>query len=125
MKKTLLYFLVIFMMFSFTQCNSINKGTKTETKSSESVTKDQQKSKEATLEFLNQSASLSEMITAIRNGYDCDKIEEDLKAISEKYKDLTYEENERIREDEKEEIMKLYNEFAQVAEEKAKELGCK
>ena len=65
------------------------------------------------------------MITAIRNGYDCDKIEEDLKAISEKYKDLTYEENERIREDEKEEIMKLYNEFAQVAEEKAKELGCK
>ena len=125
MKKTLLYFLAIFMMFSFTQCNSTNKGTKTETKSSESVTKDQQNSKDATPEFLNQSASLSEMITAIRNGYDCDKIEEDLKAISEKYKDLTYEENERIREDEKEEIMKLYNEFAQVAEAKAKELGCK
>ena len=65
------------------------------------------------------------MILAIRNGYDCDKIEQDLKAISEKYSGITYEANEKIREDEKEEILKLYDEFTRVAEEKAKELGCK
>ena len=125
MKKTPLFLLAVLMMFAFTQCDSKSKDTKQETKSTESMVNDTQKSKDATKEFLNQSASLNEMITAIGNGDDCDKIEEALKAISEKYSGITYEENEKIRDDEKEEIMKLYNEFATVAEAKAKELGCK
>ena len=125
MKKTLLLFLALLMTFAFTQCDSKNNGSNKETTSTEAAVNGTQKPKDASPEFINQSASLNEMITAIRNGNDCDQIEADLKAISEKYSNKTFQENEKIRDDEKEEIMKLYNEFAMVAEAKAKELGCK
>ena len=125
MKKTIRYFLAILMVLSFTQCNFKNKDNKGEAESTETTLNNTQKQIEASPEFLNNKASLVEMIAVLRDGYDCDTIDKKLKAISDKYAGVTYQENEKIRDDEKEEIMKLYNEFATVAEEKAKELGCK
>ena len=125
MKKTIRYFLAILMVLSFTQCNFKNKDNKDEAESTETTLNNTQKQKEASPEFRNNKESLVEMIAVLRDGYDCDTIDKKLKAISDKYAGVTYQENEKIRDDEKEEIMKLYNEFATVAEEKAKELGCK
>lgn len=100
MKKTLIIVLAGFILFFFTQCN---RGSK---------------------EFRDAKKAIKEVTLVIKNGKNCDEIDNAIDEISKRYNKNYYKDDEKMTKEEETKILKLWDEFEDVEQKKVDELGC-